>query len=234
MDQQRRIDRPRRQIRRDRRMQARQVAACSHARRRSHRRGDRAAASRAPRGTATHRPSWRAAVRRSRWGSRWRPAPRAQRVGGAASARPGPLARACCYAAATQCAGGNSWPRSPSPSKRRHIMMFARAIGDTNPVYHDAEAGEEVRGRRHHRAAHLPAGGGAIRPGLSAALASRPALVRLRQDADRRGEPALGRRRPACRATLSNTTGRCGRRRADGGDASPARPGNARASAPAS
>ncbi len=25
-----------------------------------------------------------------------------------------------------------------------HIMMFARAIGDTNPVYHDAEAGKRT------------------------------------------------------------------------------------------
>ena len=27
------------------------------------------------------------------------------------------------------------------PVEATHIMMFARAIGDTNPVYHDAEAG---------------------------------------------------------------------------------------------
>jgi acyl dehydratase len=30
------------------------------------------------------------------------------------------------------------------PVEASHIMMFARAIGDTNPVYHDAAAGKGV------------------------------------------------------------------------------------------
>ena len=29
------------------------------------------------------------------------------------------------------------------PIEASHIMMFARAIGDTNPVYHDAEAAKQ-------------------------------------------------------------------------------------------
>ena len=31
------------------------------------------------------------------------------------------------------------------PVEAGHIMMFARAIGDTNPVYHDAEAAKNPR-----------------------------------------------------------------------------------------
>ncbi|MGH7155032.1 MAG: FAS1-like dehydratase domain-containing protein [Acetobacteraceae bacterium] len=30
------------------------------------------------------------------------------------------------------------------PVEASHIMMFARAIGDTNPVYHDAEAAKQT------------------------------------------------------------------------------------------
>ena len=30
------------------------------------------------------------------------------------------------------------------PVEASHIMMFARAIGDTNPVYHDAAAGKDI------------------------------------------------------------------------------------------
>ena len=68
---------------------------------------------------------------------------------------------------------------------------------------------EAERGRRHHRAAYVSSGGGAVRSGLSAALASGPAVVRLGQDAQRRGEP----RRPAAAdcmpSSTSNITARC-------------------------
>ena len=30
------------------------------------------------------------------------------------------------------------------PVEASHIMMFARSIGDTNPVYHDAEAAKKT------------------------------------------------------------------------------------------
>jgi len=30
------------------------------------------------------------------------------------------------------------------PVEASHIMMFARAVGDTNPVYHDAAAGKDI------------------------------------------------------------------------------------------
>ena len=108
------------------------------------------------------------------------------------------------------------------PVEACHIMMFARAIGDTNPVYHDAEAGEEVRGRRHHRAAHLPAGGGAIRSGLFAAPApGQKWFGSGKTPSGVEGKPAVRRRRPACRATFRISPPAAARRRADGGDASP-------------
>jgi acyl dehydratase len=31
------------------------------------------------------------------------------------------------------------------PAEATHIMMFARAIGDENPVYHDAERAKAAR-----------------------------------------------------------------------------------------
>ena len=33
------------------------------------------------------------------------------------------------------------------PVEATHIMMFARAIGDTNPVYHDAEAAKKTEAK---------------------------------------------------------------------------------------
>ena len=35
-------------------------------------------------------------------------------------------------------------PKITFPVEATHIMMFARAIGDTNPVYHDAEAAKKT------------------------------------------------------------------------------------------
>jgi len=35
-------------------------------------------------------------------------------------------------------------PKITFPVEAPHIMMFARAIGDTNPVYHDAEAARKT------------------------------------------------------------------------------------------
>lgn len=35
-------------------------------------------------------------------------------------------------------------PKITFPVEASHIMMFARAVGDTNPVYHDAEAAQKT------------------------------------------------------------------------------------------
>lgn len=35
-------------------------------------------------------------------------------------------------------------PKLTFPVEATHIMMFARSIGDTNPVYHDAEAAKKT------------------------------------------------------------------------------------------
>ena len=38
-------------------------------------------------------------------------------------------------------------PKITFPVEATHIMMFARAIGDTNPVYHDAEAAKKTEAK---------------------------------------------------------------------------------------
>ena len=70
------------------------------------------------------------------------------------------------------------------PVEAGHILMFARSIGDANPVYADAAYAAAHRGRRHPRAADVRAGERPVRRGLPAAPEGRPAVVRLGQGTD--------------------------------------------------
>ena len=79
-----------------------------------------------------------------------------------------------------------TWRSSGSPSRQGHIMLFARSVGDPNPVYSDAEYARGDRGRPHHRPADLRPGQRPVRPRLPPAPEARRAVVRLGRRADRR------------------------------------------------
>ena len=86
------------------------------------------------------------------------------------------------------------------PVEASHIMMFARAIGDTSPVYHDAEAAKQSEVGGIIAPPTFVPGGGAVRPGLFPAPEARPEMVRLGQDAVGRRRQAVLLRRAARRA----------------------------------
>ena len=74
------------------------------------------------------------------------------------------------------------------PVEAGHILLFARAIGDTNPAYYGALSGDERgAGAADVRAVERP-----VRPGLLPAAQAGPAVVRLRQERHRQG--VVGRR----------------------------------------
>ena len=126
------------------------------------------------------------------------------------------------------------------PVEAGHILMFARSIGDENPIYTDAEAAKKHRGRRHHRPADLRAGLRPVRPRLLPAPEARPALVRLGQEPDRhqprrRAAAAGAAAAAACTpSSTTSTTAPCGPATCSRPRPSRARPGRRRASAPAS
>ena len=120
------------------------------------------------------------------------------------------------------------------PVEASHIMMFARAVGDTNPVYHDAAAAKDTE-----------AGGIIAPPSFAQAVAQFDPDYHLRpkpgqkwfgsaKDAERNGGQAVVLRRPACGTALRISPPPASRRRADGGDQTGARAGKRRASGPAS
>ncbi len=89
------------------------------------------------------------------------------------------------------------------PVEAGHIMLFARSVGDPNPVYADAAYAAGTETGRHHRPADVRPGERAVQPGLLPAAQDRPALVRIGPRADRPrpirprlGRRVLGRRRP--------------------------------------
>ena len=121
------------------------------------------------------------------------------------------------------------------PVEASHIMMFARAIGDTNPVYHDAEAAKNTE-----------AGGIIAPPTFPQAVAQFDPDYPLRRQP---GQPWFGSGKTAERRRRNGASGGGGlhaeqhfeyhRPLRPGdvltvGDRSRARPGNAKASAPAS
>ena len=92
------------------------------------------------------------------------------------------------------------------PVEYSHIMMFARSVGDPNPIYHDPEAAKATE----PGAVIAPRLSSSLRPSsilqLRAAPEDRRALVRFRQ------EPLQGLSRvpavavTAAASTLSSTT----------------------------
>ena len=94
------------------------------------------------------------------------------------------------------------------PVEASHIMMFANAIGDTNPVYHDAEAAKQS------------VGGIIAPPTFVQAVAQFDPDYFLRPKPGQKwfgsGKTAVGRRgqavllrRAACRAVRMNIICRC-------------------------
>ncbi len=96
------------------------------------------------------------------------------------------------------------------PVEAGHIMLFARAVGDTNPVYQDAEAAKRTE-----------VGGIIAPPTFPQAVAqfdpdyplrwrpiSRGSVPARPQAASRSDRPAAAGCMPS---STSNTTGRCGR-----------------------
>ena len=120
------------------------------------------------------------------------------------------------------------------PVEASHIMMFARAVGDTNPVYHDAEAAKKSE-----------VGGIIAPPTFPQAVAQFDPEYHLRWRPDqpwfgsgktperRRGQADL-QRRAACRTALRIFPPAASGRRAERGDQAGRDLGKARASAPAS
>ena len=107
------------------------------------------------------------------------------------------------------------------PVEYTHIMMFARSVGDENPIYHDEEYAKKTEVWRHHRAPDIHAGERAVRSGLFPAPESRQTLARFRQNPHRHCRPnpkpkAKKRKAAAVAAacmpsSISNITGLCAR-----------------------
>ena len=81
------------------------------------------------------------------------------------------------------------------PVEAGHILMFARSIGDPNPIYADEEytAGTEVGGIV--APPTFAQAERAVRPRLHPAPEDRPAVVRIRPGGDRAAAGAVERRR---------------------------------------
>ena len=131
--------------------------------------------------------------------------------------------------------GGNPNGQNHFPVEASHIMMFARAIGDTNPVYHDAEAAKKTEAGGIIAPPSFAAGGRAVRPRLPSApeARARNGSAPPRAPSGVEGKPPSSRR-AACRAALRIHPPAAPRRRADAWRPSRARPGRRKASAPAS
>ncbi len=74
------------------------------------------------------------------------------------------------------------------PVEASHILMFARAIGDENPVYTDPSSPEAAAVRWGHRPADVHDGQLAVRSRCRPAAEGGRALVRVGQRAVRRGD----------------------------------------------
>ena len=103
-------------------------------------------------------------------------------------------------------------PKITLPVEATHILMFARAVGDPNPVYHDAEAAKKTE-----------AGGIIAPPTFPQAVAQFDPDYHLRPKPGQpwfgsgktpsgvEGKPAVRRRRPARRAALRIPPASCAR-----------------------
>ena len=121
-------------------------------------------------------------------------------------------------------------------------MMFARSIGDPNPIYSDEAYARASEVGIDHRAAHVRAGERAVRRRLPVATEDRRAVVRLRPRADRRAALRRRRRRRAAVAaeaarvctpsSTTRTTGRCASATCSPRRPGPASAGRSRAGAP--
>ena len=103
------------------------------------------------------------------------------------------------------------------PVEEGSILLFARSIGDPNPIYADRDHAAAHRGRRDHRPAHLRAVERPVRPRLPAAAHSsgEPWFGSGRHPTGRArtGEASGGggaRHAGSTPSSTTSTTGRCG------------------------
>ena len=128
------------------------------------------------------------------------------------------------------------------PIEAGHIMMFARSIGDPNPIYADAEYAAATEVGDDHRAADVRAGERAVRPRLPLRPKIGQPWFGSGQGADRRRREPPGRRRAAAVAaaaaractpsSTTRTTARCASATCSPRRRARARRGRRRASAP--
>ena len=86
------------------------------------------------------------------------------------------------------------------PMEAGHVLMFARAIGDPNPVYADTERGAGVRGRRHPAPPTFVTASAQFDPDYPLRPKAGRAVVRLGQERDRRTPRPCRRVAPAAAA----------------------------------